>query len=64
MNLVLIRGGYPPLPVRPAGRPAYISALQQIQDGAGTELCDRLFTERLDATLAETLTAYGVALNG
>ena len=27
MNLILIRGGYPPVAVRPVDRPAYIHAL-------------------------------------
>ena len=37
MNLVLIRGGYPPVAVRPADRPAYIRALQAAQAGSGAE---------------------------
>jgi Fic family protein len=55
MNLVLIRGGYPPLAVRPEDRPAYIRALQQAQAGQGTEDLDNLLYERLDATLGEYL---------
>ena len=53
MNLVLIRGGYPPVAVRPLDRPAYIAALQQAQAGRGTEAFDRLLYERLDETLDE-----------
>jgi len=55
MNLVLIRGGYPPVAVRPEDRPAYIRALQQAQAGQGNESFDNLLYERLDATLGEYL---------
>jgi len=64
MNLILIRGGYPPVSVRPEDRPAYIAALQQAQDGAGTDGFDHLLYERLDASLAESLVAFREALNG
>ncbi len=37
MNLVLIRGGYPPVAVRPEDRPDYIRALQEAQGGKGSE---------------------------
>lgn len=57
MNLILIRGGYPPIAVRPTDRPAYISALQQSQAGQGSESFDHLLYERLDATLAEYIIA-------
>ena len=42
MNLILIRGGYPPIAVGPADRLAYIRALQQSQAGQGTESFDAL----------------------
>jgi Fic family protein len=58
MNLVLLRGGYPPIAVRPEDRPAYIGALQQ----AGPEHFDRLLYERLDSTLGEYLSALKEAL--
>ena len=61
MNLVLIRGGYPPVAVRPEDRPAYISALQQAEDGDSAGF-DRLLYERLNAALAESLTALRQAL--
>lgn len=64
MNLILIRGGYPPVAVRPVDRVAYISALQLHQAGAGSEDFDRLLYERLDATLAETLSALREAVAG
>jgi Fic family protein len=62
MNLVLIRGGYPPVAVRPEDRADYIAALQQAQSGRGNEAFDHLLYERLDATLAEYLAAYRQAL--
>ena len=57
MNLILIRGGYPPVAVRPEDRPAYIRALQRSQAGQGSEAFDTLLYERLDATLGEYLSA-------
>jgi Fic family protein len=62
MNLVLLRGGYPPLAVRPQDRPAYIGALQAAQGGCGSESFDHLLYERLDATLEECLSALQEAL--
>ena len=58
MNLILIRGGYPPVAVRLEDRLAYILALQQAQAGQGTEDFDTLLYERLDATLGEYLKAF------
>ena len=60
MNLVLLRGGYPPVAVRPVDRPAYIRALQQV----GAESFDRLMYERLDSTLGEYLGALRQAVPG
>lgn len=51
MNLLLIRAGYPPVPIRPEDRLTYIRALQAEQAGEGAEAFDRLMYERLDATL-------------
>jgi Fic family protein len=62
MNLVLLRGGYPPVAVRPQDRPAYIDALQHAQAGRGSEPFEKLLYERLNATLGETLTALQEAL--
>jgi Fic family protein len=61
MNLILIRGGYPPVSVRPEDRLAYVRALQTAQAGGGAEDFDRLLYERLDATLAEFLAALAEA---
>lgn len=57
MNLILIRGSYPPVAVRPEDRPAYPHALQIAQAGQGTETFEALLYQRLDVTLAEVLTA-------
>nr|WP_294503143.1 Fic family protein [uncultured Rhodopila sp.] len=57
MNLILIRGGYPPVAVRPQDRAAYIHALQEAQAGRGTQAFDRLLYERLDETLEDYLGA-------
>jgi Fic family protein len=57
MILILIRGGYPPVAVRPEDRPAYVGALQEAQAGRGSGRFDRLLYERLDTTLGEYLSA-------
>ncbi len=55
MNLILIRGGYPPVAVRPEDRLEYIRGLQQAQVGQGAESLNALLNRRLDATLGEYL---------
>jgi Fic family protein len=62
MNLILIRGDYPPVAVRPEDRPAYIAALQRAQEGEGPTAFERLLYERLDATLGEYVSAAREAL--
>ena len=62
MNLILIRGGYPPVSVRPVDRPAYIQALQLNQADQGSGPFDQLLYLRLHATLDEALTAVRDAL--
>jgi Fic family protein len=57
MNLILIRGGYPPVAVRPEDRLEYIRSLQQEQAGQGAEAFNALLYRRLDATLGEYLSA-------
>lgn len=57
MNLLLIRGGYPPVAVRPEDRPDYVSALARTQAGEGTTSFDQLLYRRLDATLTAYLSA-------
>ena len=62
MNLILIRGGYPPISVRPADRLDYIRSLQAAQAGQGDGDFHRLLFERLDTTLNEVLSALGEAI--
>jgi Fic family protein len=57
MNLILIRGGYPPAAVRPEDRLEYIRALQLAQAGGGAEAFDSLLYRRLEAALDEYLEA-------
>lgn len=57
MNLILIRGGYPPIAVRPEDRLEYIRSLQQEQAGQGAQNFNVLLYRRLDATLGEYLSA-------
>jgi Fic family protein len=59
MNLILIRGGYPPVAVRPQDRPTYLQTLQTAQAGQGNE---HFLYQRLDATLTEVLTALHAAI--
>jgi len=62
MNLILIRGGYPPIAVRLEDRLAYIRGLQEAQANQGDEAFRHLLYERLDATLGEYLSALQEAL--
>ncbi|HEX4276401.1 MAG TPA: Fic family protein [Bryobacteraceae bacterium] len=57
MNLILLRGGYPPVAVRPEDRPEYIRNLQAAQAGQGSENFQALLYGRLDVTLEEYLKA-------
>jgi Fic family protein len=57
MNLILIRGGYDPVAVRPQDRLEYTRSLQQEQAGGGPERFNLLLYKRLDATLEEYLNA-------
>ena len=56
MNLILLRGSYPPISVRPEDRLDYIRSLQQAQNGGETTGFYGLLYDRLDATLREYLT--------
>ena len=62
MNLALIRGGYPPVAVRPEDRLEYIRSLQQEQARQGADNFNALLYRRLDATLEEYLSALQEAL--
>ncbi|WP_376087247.1 Fic family protein [Roseomonas sp. CCTCC AB2023176] len=57
MNLMLIRGGDPPIAIRPEDRPAYLRALGTGQAGGGTEAFDRLLWQRLGERLDDMLCA-------
>ncbi len=62
MNLVLIRGDYPPVAVRLEDLLRYLRALQDAQAGQSDEAFQLLLFERLDATLDEYLSALREAL--
>ena len=57
MNLILIRGGYAPITVRPEDRLEYIRSLQQEQAGQGEQAFNALLYRRLDTILDEYLAA-------
>ncbi len=61
MNLMLLRGGYPPIAIRPEDRLAYLRGLQTAQAGHGTAEFDGLLYARLDATLDDYLAALSEA---
>lgn len=62
MNLLLLRGGYPPVAVRPDHRKTYLDTLEHgsIQDDLSP--FQTFMHERLDATLEEYLSALQQAL--
>ena len=62
MNLMLIRGGYPPVAVRPEDRKRYLDALERGSLADDLQPFQTLMHERLDATLAEYLSAVSEAL--
>jgi Fic family protein len=57
MNLMLIRGGYPPVAVRPEDRKLYLDALEHASLADDLQRFQSFMHERLDATLGEYLTA-------
>ena len=62
MNLMLIRGGYPPITVRPEDRKAYLDALERGSLTDDLLPFRTLMHERLDATLGDYLNAFEEAL--
>src|SRR5216683_589031 len=62
MNLMLIRGGYPPIAVRPEERKTYLDALERGSLADDLRPFQSLMHERLDATLGEYLDALREAL--
>jgi len=57
MNLLLLRGGYPPITVRPEDRNIYLDTLEQASASDNLKPFQTFLHERLDATLTEYLTA-------
>ncbi|MGD0360045.1 MAG: Fic family protein [Bryobacteraceae bacterium] len=55
MNLLLLRGGYPPVAVRPEDRKTYLDTLEHASLREDLEPFRTLMYQRLDATLAEYL---------
>src|ERR1700730_3974217 len=53
MNLLLIRGSYPPVAVRPQDRNIYLDALERGSLADDLRMFQRFMHERLDATLGE-----------
>jgi Fic family protein len=64
MNLVLIRGGYVPVAVRPEDRKTYLDALERASLTEDRSAFDTLMYERLDATLDEYLEALDLTEPG
>lgn len=62
MNLMLIRGGYPPVAVRPEDRKIYLDALEHGSLADDPRPFQTFMHERLDATLGEYLSALQEAL--
>lgn len=62
MNLILLRGGYPPIAVRPEDRGAYLDAIEHAQLGGSLDPFQTLMLTRLDATLDNYLTVLNEAL--
>lgn len=62
MNLMLIRGGYPPVAVRPEDRKIYLDALERGSLAEDLKPFQHFMHERLDATLGEYLSALQEAL--
>ena len=64
MNLMLLRGGYAPVAVRPEDRARYLDALEQASLVDDLVPFQTLMHERLDATLEAYLNAFRDALPG
>ena len=57
MNLLLLRGGYPPVAVRPVDRSIYLNTLEQASMQSDLQPFQTLMQQRLNATLEEYLSA-------
>jgi Fic family protein len=62
MNLMLIRGGYPPVAIGPADRKPYLDALERGSLSGDLQSFRTFMYERLDDTLQEYLNALNEAL--
>ena len=62
MNLILLRAGYPPVAVRPAGRTAYLAAIEQAQLTDDDTAYRTLLLDRLRDTLVDYLDVVREAL--
>jgi Fic family protein len=62
MNLMLIRGGYPPIAVRPEDRSTYLDALERGSLAGDLDPFQTFLHERLNATLGEYLSVLREAL--
>jgi hypothetical protein len=62
MNLLLIRGGYVPIAVRPEDRKVYLDALERGSLSEDLRPFQGFMHDRLDATLEEYLGALREAL--
>ena len=63
MNLILLRGGYPPVVIGPEERAEYVDALQERQFGGGDERWTTFMSHRLDLSLTENLGHLASGLN-
>jgi hypothetical protein len=62
MNLLLIRGGYVPIAVRPEDRKTYLDTLERASLSEDLRPFQTFMHERLDSTLGEYLDALREAL--
>ena len=62
MNLLLLRGGYPPVAVRPEDRKTYLDTLEDASMRDDLKPFQTFMHQRLDATLGEYLSALQEAL--
>jgi len=62
MNLLLLRGGYPPVAVRPEDRKTYLDTLEHASLREDLTPFRAFMYQRLDATLGEYLSAFEEAL--
>jgi Fic family protein len=63
MNLLLIRGGYPPIAVRPEDRKRYLDALERGSLAEDLRPFQTFMHERLDATVEEYLSVLQGAIS-